>query len=85
MVCLQNNEWHIQTKRQHKLSSEAQTTISISPQIQFTVSFNGSESGSYLGPKIREQIPSEIKNNNTLDDFKKEIREWKPVTCPCRI
>ena len=47
--------------------------------------YNGSESASYLGPKIWEQIPTEIKTINSLAGFKKEIRKWKPVNCPCRI
>ena len=47
--------------------------------------FNGSESASYLGPKIWKQIPFEIKNINSLVGFKKEIRKWKPANCPCRI
>ena len=34
---------------------------------------NGTESASYLGPKIWEQIPAEIKNKYFLDGFKKEI------------
>ena len=47
--------------------------------------YNGSESASYLGPKIWEQIPCEIKEINSLVGFKKKIRNWKPVNCPCRI
>ena len=47
--------------------------------------FNGSESASYLGSKIWEQIPCEIKNINSLVGFKKEIRKWNPTNCPCRI
>ena len=45
--------------------------------------YNGIESASYLGPKIWEQIPTEIKNS--LDGFKKEIKRWKPTECPGRI
>ena len=47
--------------------------------------YNGTESASYLGPKIWEQIPAEIKNKDSLDSFKKEIKKWKPTECPCRI
>ena len=47
--------------------------------------YNGSESASYLGSKIWEQIPTKIKTINSLAGFKKEIRKWKPVNCPCRI
>ena len=35
---------------------------------------NGTESASYLGPKFREQIPEEIKNKQSLDGFKREIK-----------
>ena len=47
--------------------------------------YNGTESTSYLGPKIWEQIPAEIKNKDSLDGFKKEIKKWKPTECPYRI
>ena len=32
-----------------------------------------------------EQIPFDIKNINSLVDFKKEIRKLKPANCPVRI
>ena len=47
--------------------------------------YNGTEPASYLGPKIWETIPAEIKNKKSLDEFKKEIKKWKPVECSCRI
>ena len=47
--------------------------------------YNGTESASYLRPKIWEQIPTEIKNKDSLDGFKQEIKKWKPTECPCRI
>ena len=40
--------------------------------------FNGSESASYLGLKIWEEIPTEIKNKDFLIGFKKEIKKWNP-------
>ena len=33
--------------------------------------YNGTKSGSYLGPKIWEQVPAEIKNKDSLDGFRK--------------
>ena len=47
--------------------------------------YNSTEPFSYLGPKIWEQIPTEIKNKDSLVRCKKEIRKWKPLNCPCRI
>ena len=37
--------------------------------------FNGSESASYLGHKVWDQIPTDIKNKDSLVGFKKEIRK----------
>ena len=47
--------------------------------------YNGTESASYLGAKIWEQIPAEIENKDSLDGFKKEIKKCKHTECPCRI
>ena len=41
--------------------------------------YNETESASYLGPKIWEQIPAEVKNKESLDGFKREIKKWKPL------
>ena len=43
----------------------------------------GKETLSYLGPKICNIIPNEIKSSATLTVFKQKIR-WKPDKCPCK-
>ena len=45
---------------------------------------NVSESASYLGARIWEEIPTDIKKDSLIG-FKKEIKKWKPLNCPCRI
>ena len=45
--------------------------------LQFSVDpihsvYNGAESTSYLGPKIWKQIPSEIRNKESIEGFKRE-------------
>ena len=47
--------------------------------------FNNIESASFLGPKMWEQIPTEIKNKDFPVEFKNEIRKRKPLNYPCRI
>ena len=47
--------------------------------------YPGIESASYLGPKIWELIPPVIRQIDFFDGFKKEIKNWKPISCPCRI
>ena len=46
---------------------------------------NGTETLSYLGPKIWLLIPNEIKASSSLKLFKKSIKKWKPLRCPCRL
>jgi len=47
--------------------------------------FHGTESISYLGPKIWDIVPSELKEAQSLNSFKKSIKKWTPDTCPCRL
>ena len=43
------------------------------------------ESLSYLGPKIWELLPLEIKETETFSQFKAKIKKWNPENCPCRL
>ena len=45
----------------------------------------GTESISYLAPKIWKLIPKEIKNSDSLYSFKSKIKLWIPHECPCKI
>ena len=45
----------------------------------------GTESLSFLVPKIWSLIPDEIKNVDTLCEFKTKIKKWKILKCPCLI
>ena len=47
--------------------------------------FHGSESISYLGPKIWDIVPFELKELTSLNAFKKNIKKWQPKNCPCRL
>ena len=47
--------------------------------------FSGTESIKYLGPKIWELIPDEMKELESLWEFKRAIKLWKPITSPCRL
>ena len=47
--------------------------------------WNGLETISYLGPKVWNMVPTEIKQKPSLPAFKREIKKWIPKNCPCRI
>ena len=38
-----------------------------------------------LGPKIWDIIPENIKESIHLSEFKRRIKHWIPVNCPCRL
>ena len=40
--------------------------------------FHGSESISYLGPRIWGTVPLKLKELTSVAAFKKGIKEWKP-------
>ena len=46
---------------------------------------NGTESVSFLGPKIWDLVPNELKDIGNLAAFKKAIKKWSPEKCPCRL
>ena len=47
--------------------------------------YRGIESILYLGPKIWDIVPIELKNAQSLNISKKSIRKWIPNSCPCRL
>ena len=44
----------------------------------------GTESVSFMAPKIWSKVPQEMKNYQSVYFFKNKIRKWKPK-CPCRF
>ena len=46
---------------------------------------SGTENTKYLGPKIWELIPDEMKELESLWEFKRAIKLWKPTSCPCKL
>ena len=48
--------------------------------------FHGTEIISFFGPKIWDIVPSELKQLETVNAFKRKIKKkWKSVNCPCRL
>ena len=47
--------------------------------------YHSSESISFLRPKIWNILPDEIKQQTSLNSFKKSVKKWKPQDCPCRL
>ena len=47
--------------------------------------FNGTGNISVLGVKIWDIVLSELKQLETVNAFKRQIRKWKPEDGPCRL
>ena len=45
----------------------------------------GTETLSFRGPKVWSIVPDDIKASNSLIEFKKKIKKWKPQGCICRL
>ena len=51
-----------------------------------TSAFHGSESISYLGPKIWDTVPLELKELTSVTiPYKNGIKGWKLENCSCRL
>ena len=46
---------------------------------------HGLQSLSFLGPKIWDILPEQLRELIDLNKFKNEIKHWKPSACPCNI
>ena len=47
--------------------------------------YHGTESLSFLGPKIWDLVPVELKQSEILYSFKSKIKNWVLFECSCRI
>ena len=47
--------------------------------------YNGTESVSFLGPKIWDLVPNELKDIGNLAAFKKAIKKLSPEKCRFRL
>ena len=46
---------------------------------------NGSKILRYLGPKISNIIPPDIRNSGNIKEFSRKINCWTPKNCLCRL
>ena len=47
--------------------------------------YDGTDSLRFLGPKIWNIVPDNLKGITSLETFKIQIKKWIPTNCPCRI
>ena len=77
---LMNNIFKLKTENSYNLRQVSEFSR---PMIKNV--YHGTESISYLGPKVWDILPEKLKNTDNLQHFKKEIKTWKPDNCPCRM
>ena len=80
----------IAPKIMFELFNEANVPYNLRQDVSFC-SYNvktvlgGIETLSYLGPKIWNLVPSDIRDCATEPIFRQKIKKWKQDTCPCRL
>ena len=47
--------------------------------------YKGKDSLRYFGPVVWDMLPKEYKSAKSLSIFKKQIKNWKPSNCTCRL
>ena len=47
--------------------------------------YHGTESLSFLGLKIWDLVPVELKQSENLESFKLKIKNWVPFECPWKL
>ena len=47
--------------------------------------YHGTESLSFLAPKVWDLVLAELKQSDSLYSFKLKIKNWVPFECLCRI
>ena len=70
----QRNEQHYNLRNFAQFSLPAIRTV-----------YNESESIAFLGSKIWNILPDNLKNASNLEVFKASIKSWKPEKCLCRL
>ena len=45
----------------------------------------GIESAAFVGSRIWTNMPNELKESTSLNEFKSKIKTWKPENCPCKL
>ena len=76
----------------YKIKNDLSTEIlsNIFTQSDFQIPFvrtvyHRTESISYLGTKIWDIVPTEMKNAISLNRFNAKIKKWLPLNCPGRL
>ena len=45
----------------------------------------GTETVSFLTPKIGDILPKDVRDSESVDIFKRKIKKWIPWECPCKL
>ena len=55
------------------------------PEAKVKTTTHGIENIQYRGCHLWSSLPREIKDSNTLAEFKRKIKSWDGNTCICRL
>ena len=70
----------VRKNHNYNLYSKSRLTVS-----SINTVFKGQNSMSYFGSVIWNSIPAELRETNSFQVFKSEIKALRPTICPCRL
>ena len=65
---------------QHPLRNESRFKLRNIRTVRY-----GIETVAFVGFRIWSNMPSELKESTSLNEFKKKIKTWKLENCPCKL
>ena len=72
VFCIRKNDYN--TRKADEFQSHCVKTVHY-----------GTETASFLGPKLWSILANEYKRIININDFKSKIKSWVPQNCPCRL
>ena len=77
---LVNNTFKLRSENLHNLRQVSEFSRAMVKSV-----YHGTESISYLEPKIWDILPQKLNNIENLEHFKRKIKTWTPDNCPCTL
>ena len=70
----------VRNNHNYNLRSRSELTIS-----SINTVFKVQNSSSYFGSEIWNSIPAKLREIDSFQVFKSEMKAWQPTNCPCRL
>ena len=74
------SKFFVRNNHNYNLRSRSELTV-----LSINTVFKGQNSISHFGSVIWNSIPAELREINSFQVLKSEIKAWRPTKCPCKL